>query len=137
MPESNWRTELDLRFALRSVSLSLSLSLFFTPFLLFSFLLSLATIPKTPHHYRPFCPLHRVREKERHTERDSDKFNMGRPRSCFQVITCGGDSKDGDEIDVLEVGILFALISSISTYFLIWCMTVVSISACFLDFVIV
>ncbi|KAL0557899.1 hypothetical protein IC582_006452 [Cucumis melo] len=27
---------------------------------------------------------------------------MGRPRSCFQVITCGGDSKDGDEIDVLE-----------------------------------
>ncbi|KAG6598490.1 Protein IQ-DOMAIN 32, partial [Cucurbita argyrosperma subsp. sororia] len=27
---------------------------------------------------------------------------MGRPRSCFQIITCGSDSKDKDEIDVLE-----------------------------------
>ncbi|CAK9312719.1 unnamed protein product [Citrullus colocynthis] len=27
---------------------------------------------------------------------------MGRSRSCFQVITCGSDSKDEDEIDVLE-----------------------------------
>ncbi|XP_038884951.1 protein IQ-DOMAIN 32-like [Benincasa hispida] len=27
---------------------------------------------------------------------------MGRSRSCFQVITCGSDSKDEDDIDVLE-----------------------------------
>ncbi|XP_022951892.1 protein IQ-DOMAIN 32-like [Cucurbita moschata] len=25
---------------------------------------------------------------------------MGRPCSCFQLVTCGSDSKDGDEIDV-------------------------------------
>ena len=43
---------------------------------------------------------------------------MGRPRSCFQIITCGSDSKDKDEIDVLEVSICFGLISSTFPLFL-------------------